>query len=127
MTALGAPIDRVDHDDDAAFDSAGKLAELAERRHGTHVDEVRRIAGLRVRLRITGEVLAAALLPALAHHPRAEPSDGYDVEMRAWDAPSAGGRLPIFSPTALDGGNLGCGPGGGPPPRPAPSPALPTG
>ncbi len=68
---------------------------------------MRRIGGLRVRLRITGEDLAAALLPALAHHPRAVPADGYDVEMRAWDAASAGGRLPTFSPGALDGGTSG--------------------
>ncbi len=107
MTAVGAPIDPVDHEVDAAFESAVDLAARAEQQHGTAVDEVRHIGGLRVRLRITGQDLADALMPALAHHRQAESAEGHDVEMCAWDAGCAHGRLPRFPPAARDGGTSG--------------------
>jgi hypothetical protein len=107
VTAVGAPIDPAPDGVEAAFASAADLAERAERVHGTAVDEVRAIGGIRLRIRIVGRPLADALLPALAHHPRHDPGTGHDVEIRAWDASSTDGDLPWFPLTALDGGTSG--------------------
>ncbi len=90
-----------------AFAGARALQAEAEAAWGTSVDEVLGIGGLRLRLRIVGDALAGQLLPALAHHGRSPVDDGWDVEIRAWDGTSTGGRLPGYPASALDGGTSG--------------------
>ncbi len=106
MTALGAPVDPVDDEVEAAFEVAVGLADDAEHGQGVAVEEVRLVAGLRVAVRIVGDALADALLPALSHHPRAA-APGVDVTIRAWEAAGGVGALGALPRAALDGGTSG--------------------
>ncbi len=93
--------------DAAAFAEALDLGLRVDQQVGTAVDQVLHVAGVAVRLRISGPGLAEVLVPALAHHPRTPVADGFDVEIRCWDAGGHAEARPWFPESALDGGTSG--------------------